>query len=185
VDGVQRRPNSGNKIDNYVSIYSIHKKKFAITRELLSLLDISGEEYPSITDYRFLGEEGNPNANALFILSDFEPTTQFNYSGPLRVRTEKPLTSLYNQNILPQEGLLMYNPFMDRPIEQLFNVDPNGEGQNLHLEPFMCFNIHKDLIEYLRRLISKKHKINKGFVYPHLYDDANAIKESVLNGLAT
>ena len=133
---------------------------------------------------RDFGDENNPNSNALFILSDFETTTIEDYRGQLKVKSRKPITSLYNQNIIPQEGLLMYNPFSDRPIERLFNVNLNGEGQNLHLEPFKCFNIHKDLSEYLKRLISNQHGIRKSFMYPHLYDDAKAIKESVLNSIA-
>ncbi|MFW6272533.1 MAG: hypothetical protein ACOC2U_01985, partial [bacterium] len=173
-----------NSIDNYISVYSIHKKKFTKRKELISLYDISGKQYPAITSMRDFGDENNPHANVLFILSDFETTTQEDYTGRLRVKSRKPVTSLYNQNIIPQEGLLMYNPFKDRPIENLFNVDLNGEGQNLHLEPFKCFNIHKDLTEYLKRLIANRHGIKKSYMYPHLYDDAKAIKETVLNNIA-
>lgn len=183
IDGVKRNLSAGNSIENYVSVYSIHKKKLHQKKELLSLLDIAGEIYPSITEFKNFGDEGNPNSNSLFILSDFETTTQIDYRGPLRVKTTKPVTSLYNQNIIPQEGLLMYNPFKDRPIENLFNVKMHSHGQNLHLEPFKCFNIHKDLSEYLRRLISTKHKIKKSLIYPHLYDDSKEIKEAVMNGI--
>jgi hypothetical protein len=184
IDGVQRKFNAGNLIDNYISIYSIHKKRLSERRELLSLYDIVGEKYPPIAAFRHFAEEQNPHANALFIISDFEDTTQKPYRGKLKVRNRRPLTSLFNQNIIPQEGLLMYNPFKDRPIEKLFKVDLNVDGQNLHLEPFNCFNIHKDLSEYLRRLIANRHKITKIFIYPYLYDDAKEIKEAVLNGLA-
>ena len=183
-DGVQRRLSAGNTIDNYISVYSVHKKQLHKKKELLSIFDISGKYYPPITSMRDFGDENNPNSNALFILSDFETTTIEDYRGQLKVKSRKPITSLYNQNIIPQEGLLMYNPFSDRPIERLFNVNLNGEGQNLHLEPFKCFNIHKDLSEYLKRLISNQHGIRKSFMYPHLYDDAKAIKESILNSIA-
>jgi hypothetical protein len=182
-DGVKRKLTDGNTIDNFISVYSIHKKKFTKRKELITLFDITGKQYPSITEFRDFGDEHNPNANSLFLLSDFEKTTQEDYRGRLKVRTSKPMTSLFNQNIIPQEGLLMYNPFRDRPIERLFNVDLNGEGQNLHLEPFKCFNIHKDLSEYLRRLIANKYGIKKSFIYPYLYDDAKAIKEAALNSL--
>ena len=183
-DGVQKKPNSGNTIDNYISVYSIHKKRLHQRKELLSLYDISKKYYPSITTMRDLGDENNPNANVLFILSDFETTTQEDYQGQLKVKSHKPVTSLYNQNLIPQEGLLMYNPFKDRPVESLFNVDPNGVGQNLHLGKFKCYNIHKDLSEYLGRLIANRHGIKKSFMYPYLYDDAKAIKEAVLNSLS-
>lgn len=183
-DGVQRKPGASNSIDNYISVYSIHKKRLHERKELISLFDIVGKYYPPITSMRDLGDESNPNANTLFILSDFETTTLKDYEGKLKVKSCKPMTSLYNQNIIPQEGLLMYNPFKDRPIEKLFNVNQNGEGQNLHLEPFKCFNIHKDLAEYLKRLIANRYGINRSFMYPHLYDDAKAIKEAVLNSIA-
>jgi hypothetical protein len=182
IDGVKRPFNGGNSIDNYMSIYSIHKKNNR--RELLSLYDISPNRYPPITAFREIGNEENPNANSVFIVSDFEKSTLINYPHEtLRVESTKPITSLYNQNIIPQEGLLMYNPFQDRPIEQLFNVNPNGEGQNLHLSPFRCFNIHKDLSEYLTRLLDVNFGIKKSYMYPHLYDDAKNIRESVLNGI--
>ncbi|MFG4003446.1 FRG domain-containing protein [Flavobacterium aquidurense] len=183
IDGVKRNLSAGNSIDNYVSVYSIHKKKLHKKKELLSILDIANGIYPPITEFRDFGNENNPNSNSLFILSDFETTTQVDYRGPLKVKTKKPITSLYNQNIIPQEGLLMYNPFKDRPIENLFNVKLHSEGQNLHLEPFKCFNIHKDLTEYLRRLISTKYGIKKSMIYPHLYDDSKEIKEAVMNSI--
>jgi FRG domain len=182
-DGVQRKLNANKSIDNYISVYSIHKKKFTKRQELISLFDITGIDYPSIKLFRDFGDELNQNSNALFILSDFEKTTLIDYRGRLSVKTTKPMTSLYNQNIIPQEGLLMYNPYKDRPIERLFNVDSYGDGHNLRLEPFKCFNIHKDLSEYLKRLIDVKYGINKGFIYPYLYDDAKNIKEAVLNSI--
>lgn len=181
-DGVKRPFNGGDSIDNYMSVYSIHKKTYQ--NELISLYDITNEVYPPISAFREIGDEAEPNSNSLFIVSDFEKSTNVNYPhGTLKVFTKKPMTSLYNQNIIPQEGLLMYNPFQDRPIEQLFNVNPNGEGQNLHLSPFKCFNIHKDLSEYLTRLLDVNFGINKSYMYPHLYDDAKSIRESVLNGI--
>jgi len=176
-------------IENYISIYSIHKKELTTRNELLNLSDISEVSYPSFNSIKNLGDECNPKSNALFILSDFESfiqgiDSQRLFDHNLKIRTTKPLTSIFNQNIIAQEGLLMYNPFQDRPIEKLFNSDLFGEGQNLHLKPFKCFNIHKDLTEYLKRLIAKKG-IKKNFIYPHLYDNAKEVKEAVLNRLIT
>jgi hypothetical protein len=75
----------------------------------------------------------------------------------------------------------MYNPFKDRPIEELFNITGSEEGSNLELEPFKCFNIHKDLSEYLKRLLATQSEVKQSFIYPHFYDDAKAIKEAVFN----
>ena len=93
------------------------------------------------------------------------------------------MTSIYNQNIIPQEGLFIFNPFSQKTLEDIFNADLNKDGWNLALTPFDCFNIHKDLAEYLRRKIDVRFKINKGFIYPNLNDEARKIKESTLNGL--
>lgn len=183
MDGIKRNIESENSISNYISIYSIHKKVLQEKRELLTLFDISNGTIPSFREIRDLGKEEIDNSNTLFIVSDFETYFNENYTGRLKVKTKKPITSLYNQNIIPQESLLMYNPFSDRSIEQLFNVKPNSQGQNLKLEPFKCFNIHKDLTEYLQRLIAQEYGIKRELIYPHLYDNSKQIKESVLNSI--
>jgi hypothetical protein len=92
----------------------------------------------------------------------------------LKIRTAKPLTSIYNQNIIPQEGLFIFNLSNETPIEDIFKTN---------LTPFDCFNIHKDLAEYLKRKIDVRYKINKGFIYPNLNDEARKIKETTLNAM--
>ncbi|MEL6560103.1 MAG: FRG domain-containing protein [Bacteroidota bacterium] len=187
VDGVRKSgSNDPGKITNYMSVYLIDRRG-RDNRELLSLLDIANNSstYPSIESFREFGDEYLENANSLFTLSDFETTHDERFQGDLRVRTTKPLTSIFNQNIIAQKGLLMFNPFRDRPIEQLFNSSDGAQGSNLNLQPFQCFNIHKDLADYLRRKIHGDFQISKHTIYPNLYDQATSVRETVLNQLAS
>jgi len=186
-DGLKKKEKSRENIDDYFSIYRINKRQYK--RELLNIIDfIPKELYPDIKSFNDFGDNnGNPKSNGIFYISDFErkgesigATRPF---GNLMIRTKKPLTSIYNQNIIPQERLFIFNPFSQKTLEDIFNTDLNKDGWNLALTPFDCFNIHKDIAEYLRRKIDVRFKINKGFIYPNLNDEARKIKETTLNGL--
>lgn len=175
------------KIDNYFSIYRINKRKYK--EEFLNVTDIfPGTRYPQINSFSDFGDKlNNANSNSIFYISDFERPGESKGSkkpyGKLIIRTSKPYTSIYNQNIIPQEGLFIFNPFSTKTLEEIFNVDQNKEGWNHALTSFECFNIHKDLAEYLRRKIDVRYKINKGFIYPILNTEAKKIKNATLNGL--
>jgi len=186
-DGLVKKDMPKNDIDDYFSVYRINKRRYK--RELLNIIDFEDKErYPPINSFlHFDTEMSNDRANNIFYISDFERKGEslgtarpFNQ---LKIRTPKPLTSTYNQNIIPQEGLFIFNPFPNKSLEDIFNVNPNLDGYNLNLSPFDCFNIHKDLSEYLRRKIDKRYKINKSFIYPSLTDEAKKIKEKSLNDL--
>lgn len=174
-------------IDNYFSVYRINKTKNK--RELLNIIDfIATDQYPDILAFKDFGEaNGNLNSNNIFYISDFErkgeSTGDKPVYGKLIIRTPKPLTSVYNHNIIPQEGLFIFNPFHSKTIEEIFNPDLNGEGHNLRLQPFECFNIHKDLAEYLKRKIDVKFNFNNAFIYPNINEEAIKIKEQALNEL--
>jgi hypothetical protein len=126
----------------------------------------------------------NYNKNGIFYISDFDDGNAFNVfqHNSIRLRASRPMTSVYNQNIIPQEGLFIFNPFSDKPIDEVFNVDADSEGSNLSLHPFACINIKKDLSDYVRRRIKNHSNIDHSFIYPHLYDDAKIILNSTLNG---
>jgi hypothetical protein len=186
IDGLKKKEVPKTEIDNYFSIYRINKRKYQ--RELLNILDISETSYPSILDFVDFGESNdNINGNSIFYLSDFEnrgeSTGDSTPARKLMIRTRRPITSVYNHNIIPQEGLLMFNPFYSKSIEEIFKPNFQSDGYNLHLTPFDCFNIHKDLSDYLRRKVEVRFKINKSFIYPELKDEARKIKEQTLNGL--
>ena len=186
-DGLKKKEEPKEKIDDYFSVYRINKRKYK--KELLNIIDfIPNELYPDINSFSGFGDyNGNPKSNSIFYISDFERKGESSGEakpyGRLMIRTKKPLTSIYNQNIIPQEGLFIFNPFSQKTLEDIFNTDLNKDGWNLALTPFDCFNIHKDLAEYLRRKIDVRFKINKSFIYPNLNDEAKKIKETTLNGL--
>lgn len=186
-DGLKKKEEPKTNIDDYFSVYRINKRKYK--KELLNIIDfIPKELYPEIKSFNDFGDNnGNPKSNGIFYISDFErkgeSTGEIRPFGHLKIRTKKPLTSVYNQNIIPQEGLFIFNPFSKKTLEEIFSPDFNKSGWNLALTPFECFNIHKDLAEYLKRKIDVRSKINKGFIYPNLNDEARKIKETTLNGL--
>lgn len=185
-DGLNKKEQPKTEIDNYFSVYRINKRKYK--RELLNIVDFNSGEYPEILAFKEFGEaNGNPNSNSIFYLSDFErkgeSTGEKKPFSNLMIRTPKPITSVYNHNIIPQEGLFIFSPFHSKTIEEIFNPNLDRDGYNLILSPFDCFNIHKDLAEYLRRKIDVKYKINKSFIYPNLNDEARKIKEQTINGL--
>lgn len=186
-DGLKTKEEPKTEIDSYFSIYRIDKRKYK--KELLNITDIASDNiYPSFGWFSNFGDMNrNPKGNGIFYISDFE--RRFESIGDiqprstLKIRTTKPLTTIYNQNIIPQEGLFIFNPYSKKTLEEIFNTDLNKSGWNLALTPFDCFNIHKDLAEYLRRKIDVKYNINKSFIYPNLNIEAKKIKEETLNGL--
>jgi hypothetical protein len=186
-DGLKKKEEPKEKIEDYFSVYRINKRNYK--NELLNIIDVIPKElYPDINSFSNLGDNnGNPESNGIFYISDFERRGESSGKtrpyGHLMIRTKKPLTSIYNQNIIPQEGLFIFNPFSQKTLEDIFNTDLYKDDWNLALTPFDCFNIHKDLAEYLRRKIDVRFKINKSFIYPNLNDEARKIKETTLNGL--
>jgi hypothetical protein len=169
------------KIGDYFSIYRINKQKYK--DEFLSIRDVNYEHLP-ILSYKTFSAEGN----AIFYLSDFEKgnTTGTKASSKIAVLPNiKPMTSIYNQNIIPQEGLFIFNPYPEKTIDDIFNTKAEEGPVNLLLEPFACFNIKKDLAEYVRRHIKQGHQIDQSFIYPKLSTDAEMIKNEILNKYAT
>jgi hypothetical protein len=174
--------NGTNSISDYFSIYRINKAKYR--NEFLNLTDFN-EKLPSpIKAFEDWSDNSkNPNKNGVFYISDMEDGNAYGNT-PVRIRTSRPLTSIFNQNIIPQEGLFIFNPFSNKTLEEIFNVNLEQDGYNLELTPFSCFNIKKDLADYVRRRIKNHDKIDSPFIYPHLYNDAQAIKNRVLNSYA-
>jgi len=170
-------------IDNYFSIYMINKADYK--KELLNIRDfIEMNSYATFNSFSDWGDDPrNPNKNGIFYISDFDegnayPSVQHS---SIQLRNNRPFTSIFNQNIIPQEGLFIFNPFALKSIEEVFNVPPYAEGSNLILTPFACFNIKKDLAEYVRRRIKNFQGIDSNFIYPHLYDEAKSLINDTLN----
>lgn len=165
-------PSFSNKdIDQYFSIYLINKnyQKF---NELNNLLDFTEGSFPRLSSFY----EWEKNKNSIFYISDFEnkktPKNSF--------RDERPITTIYNQNIIPQQGIFIFNPFPNKPLEDCFNTNHLEKGNNLELEPIFCFDIRKDLAEYIRRRI-KKNYIDHKYIYPNLNNYCSLLIEEFLD----
>ncbi len=170
-------------IENYFSIYSIEKKQYR--QEFLHLLDFDKTLVTGISSYNDWENQRdkNPNGNMIFYISDFDLSNRYGAPGypSIKIQTSTPITSVYNQNIIPQEGIFIFNPYSEKTIDEIFNVIPHSDGSNLVLGPFSCFNIKKDLAEYVRRRINQVQNIDSGFIYPDLRNDVRKITESTLN----
>lgn len=170
------------EIDNYFSIYAINKKSYK--HEFLNLSEIDVNYTSNIMDFELWTDDPrNANQNGIFYISDFDDGNAMNVSqySTIKIRTNHPITSVYNQNIIPQEGLFIFNPFAEKSIDEIFNIKAHSEGSNLILSPFNCFNIKKDLADYVRRRIKEHQNIDHSFIYPLLYNDAKLILNKTLN----
>ncbi len=148
-----------NDIENYMSVYRIVKNdQSAFIKSNLQV--VSGNVFPSIT-YLCSVSPGT-----VYYISDFEVKD---------LRQIKPLTTFYNLNILPQEGLFIFNPHERDPLEQLAEQkDPDSR--------IICYNINKDLAEMVKLTINKSG-INQLFIYPELKSYAGTILKDYLRGL--
>jgi hypothetical protein len=169
-----------NPIDNYFSIYIINKNKQP-KNELLNLFEFSSGGFPQLsTFYDWGDDESNPNKNGIFYISDYENKKP--KGARISFKDNRPMTTIYNQNILPQEGLFIFNPFSSKPVEDCFNVNQFDEGWNLQLTPFTCVNIKKDIAEYIRRKINKEG-INIQYIYPQITQLVAHFKETAIDDL--
>ncbi len=169
-------------INNYLSIYYIDKSSYK--NEFINIREFDLKQSKSFMDFKDWSEDPkNPNKNNIFYISDFDNGNSGSVpaSSKINIVKEKYLTSIFNQNIIPQEGLFIFNPFSNKSIDQVFNIKKHSEGSNLVLGPFDCINIRKDLSDYVRRRIKHYSHIDHSFIYPHLYDDAKAITNNTLN----
>ena len=191
--------NGKDDIDDYFSIYSIDKSvyrdhnggngDFPDIQQIYPKLRVANADFDQTLSLgRVFNEFGDsappPNKDKLFYISDFDEGNYYgaNNFSVIRLTKDVPLTTVYNQNIVPQEGLFIFNPFKDKPLDEIFSN--NGAPGSTGLKQFRCFNIRKDLADYIRRRIKEKFGIDKSYIYPHLYNDIEAIKNKVLNSYA-
>ena len=174
--------NSTNEIDDYFSVYCINKTKQR--SELKSIFAYIDNTFPDLLSFQ--EDDTNPSSNFVVYISDFEVDQQqsHNYNltasaAPAVKKTQhRPMTVYFNQNILPQEGLFIFSPYSEKTLEECFNA---GSG-DFNLTPFVCYNIKKDLAEYIRRKIGA-NKITSGFIYPKLNEFIKSVKERTINSL--
>lgn len=74
-----------------------------------------------------------------------------------------------NLNIISQKGLFIFNSSEDKPLEELFLGYPKTEGEftsrGKYLHKIKCYNIHKNLSEYLTEYLNKK-VVSKKTMFP-------------------
>lgn len=177
---------ASDTIDGYFSVYMINKTE---NENLRNVFDLFKPDFPSLDlfmDEKFMMSSA---VNFACYISDFEdndqPVSTLVSSVPNQqsLKTNRPITTYYNQNIIPQEGLFIFNPSPDKPLEDIFNNQPNSKRLkmgNLSFSPFYCYNIRKDLADYIRRKINKNN-INGGYIYPDLRNFLKQVKENVYN----
>jgi len=173
--------NCTDSIDDYISVYRIDKYKHR--GEFLNSKDCNnGVELKEFLEWN----DCKPKSNSCYYLSDYEPDgfslDEFSYNKPYPTRQpqiQKGLiqTSIFNQNIVPQDGLLVFNPHEDKCLEEMFNISVSEKGANLDLSKFYCYNIHKRLIPYIKSTILEPKSINYKFMFPNMYDIVNEIKK--------
>lgn len=167
------KPNyTSNRIDDYFSVSYIDRIEQP-SSDFKNLLDLTGGRYPELKTYY----HWQYNPEAIVYLTDFE--NSYSKKRSLGFADQRPLTILFNQRIIPQEGLFVFNPSPDIPLEDFFN----GRAQSkMRLNKMCCVNISKDISDYIRRKINLSN-IDTGFIYPELQSDAVRINENVLNAL--
>ncbi|PKN75417.1 MAG: hypothetical protein CVU49_03920 [Candidatus Cloacimonetes bacterium HGW-Cloacimonetes-2] len=159
-----------NSIDDYVSIYRIDKYKHR--GELLNSKDWNNGV--DLKSFLLLGDL-DEHANFCYYLSDYEPNgfslDSVNDQYPnscLQIQNGLIQTSIFNQNIIPQDGILVFNPFEDKCLEDMFNIRIYDEGANIDLDPFYCFNIHRRLASHINNVLLAPKHINDDFMFPNM-----------------
>ena len=83
--------------------------------------------------------------------------------------------AIYNQNIIPQEGLFIFNPSRTIPLEGYrYRTDGSFNAQ------IRCYNINKRLTEYIHEKLDSI-EIKRNFIYPDLNAIMDSIKEKTVN----
>lgn len=164
---------SNNIIDQYFSVNMIDRS-IQGRNEFLNLLEFSSGAYSNLSTFYPLQE----SSNTIFYITDFE--NNYSRRSSKSFNDQRPLTILFNQRIIPQEGLFVFNPSPKRALEEGFGRPL--EGSNLHLKKMLCVNIKKDLSDYIRRKINLSD-IDKLYIYPQLDDYSKDVKNKVLNEL--
>lgn len=156
-----RKSNQDNVIDDYVSIYKLDKNiHSSFLKDNLNYL--SANVFPAVS---WLGQILH-NQNSLIYISDFEVSD---------ARKIKPITTYYNLNILAQNGIFVFNPLEDRPLEEFHLLHDQNQGDHR----IFCYNISKDLSELIKYKIGKEG-VNLEFLFPNLEQYSQRILDDYL-----
>jgi hypothetical protein len=179
-----------NELDDYFAIYVITEQTFRIKeiekreRALDPFPDpLEIEKQKSVLNsFPDPLERAHPGHLSLLTDIKLDVTGKYNPADPFK----KPLmATIYNQYIIPQEGLFIFNPHAEVPLEDLFSKESLNaipKGAVVPNSSFMVYNIHKRLLEYVKRKIAMEG-YTRDYIMPDLKTFASSIKEKVLNGL--
>lgn len=179
-------------INGYFSIYVI--KKSSQSGALYNIFDYSSGKFPNLEVFKKEKFAPNASSNVVCYISDFEmnpqqaPKIKSIIPSQQIPRRQRPVTTYYNQNIIPQEGFFIFNPYPDKPLEACFSNTSRMDASVSYgsskkkLAPFLCYNIRKDLAEYIRRKIKFKG-IDNGYIYPDLKTFVKMAKDNALNSI--
>lgn len=164
-----------NDLDDYFSVYVLGEETYRVNEI---------EERESVSSC-FPAPGEVPNPSHLFRLTDikYDMMGKYDPGDPFK---KVLMATIYNQNIIPQEGLFIFNPHAELPMEDLFRAENIGamplNEENVPNSGFMVYNIHKRLGEYIKRKIAMQG-YTRDYIMPDLKDYSKRIKEKVLNGL--
>jgi hypothetical protein len=156
-----RRAGEEGVIEDYISIYKLDKNLHSsFLKNNLNYL--SANVFPQVS---WLGEILKADRSLIYI-SDFEVSEE---------RKIKPITTYYNLNILAQNGIFVFNPLEDTPLEEF----PMFHNQNVVDNRIVCYNICKDLAELIKYKISKAG-VTSDFLFPNLEQYSQRILDDYL-----
>ena len=158
------------EISDYFSINIIDKN-------ISTNLNLENIKNSKKTDFPSLEEFFSPTTitNTIYYVSDFEDEK----IDGRKSSKNKQYTTIFNQNIIPQEGLLIFNPEPNTPLEEYIrNIGINQNDSSLY-----SINIHKHVAEYVRRRLKKKG-ITKEYIYPQLELNAKSTIDNYLSDIS-
>jgi len=156
-----RRSGEDGVIDDYISIYKLDKNVHSSFLEN-NLNYVSANVFPQVSWLGgILGSK-----NSLIYISDFEVSEE---------RKIKPITTYYNLNILAQNGIFVFNPLEDKPLEEFPKFHHPTAGDNR----IFCYNICKDLAELIKYRINKAG-VSFDFLFPNLEQYSQRILDDYL-----
>lgn len=167
-----------DKIENFSSVYLIDNSAEEIKllepgqyKDFHHLLEANktgigktkDEQKKSVARLRYLTEPG---------------VNQVNVEAGIRslANTKKAYQlSVFNQNIITQDALFIFNPSRTIPLEE-YNFSKTGSGNG----GIRCYNTHKKLSGYIRNII-EGNTITKNFIYPNMSDIMGSVSEKTIS----
>ena len=175
--------NIGNRIENYASVYWIDNNlakikllepgEYAGFHEMLDgnrIGTIETEE--EAAEKKDEAEEKDKLKKSVTRLRFLAESTLVGHTSS--AEQNKPYSlSVFNQNIITQEGLFIFNPSRRTPLEE-FRFSARSTGNTA----IQCFNIHKKLKRYILKKL-KEQNVTRDLIYPRVDKAMLLLKERI------